>query len=115
MLKSVENAVRSGTPLLIEDVGESLEPLLEPLFLKQFTLINRRKLVRLGDSDVEYDPAFKLFLSTKFSNPNFLPDIFIRVTVINFTVTEQGLEEQLLGDVVSKEMPEVEATKQMLI
>ena len=47
-------------------------------------------------------------MSTKISNPNFLPDVFIRVTVINFTVTEQGLEDQLLGDVVSREMPEVE-------
>lgn len=78
-------------------------------------MINRRKLLKLGDSDVEYDANFKLFMSTKLSNPNFLPDVFIRVNVINFTVTEQGLEEQLLGDVVSREMPDVEATKQTLI
>lgn len=34
LLKNIENAVRSGTPLLIEDVGDALEPLLEPLLLK---------------------------------------------------------------------------------
>jgi len=44
-----------------------------------------------------------------------LPDIFIRVTVINFTVTVLGLEEQLLADVVIKERPEVEQVKNELI
>jgi dynein heavy chain len=68
-------------------------------------------MIRLGDSDIEYDKNFKLFLSTKLANPNFLPDVFIRVTVVNFTVTDQGLEEQLLGDVVFREMPEIENTK----
>lgn len=92
-----------------------LDSILEPLLLKQFTITGRRKLIKIGDSQIEFDPNFRLFISTKLSNPNFLPDIFIRVTVINFTVTEQGLEEQLLGDVVSREMPEIEQTKQELI
>lgn len=66
---------------------------MEPLLLKQFNVINRRKMIKIGDREVEFDPNFKLFFSTKLSNPQFLPEIFIRVTVINFTVTEQGLEE----------------------
>lgn len=35
--------------------------------------------------------------------------------MINFTVTELGLEEQLLGEVVGIEVPEIEHTKQDLI
>ena len=54
---------------------------------------NRRKMIKLGDSEIEYDPKFKLFISTKLANPNYLPDVFIRVTVVNFSVTEKGLEE----------------------
>ena len=115
LLKNVENAIRQGFPLLIEDIGEQLESTLEPLLLKQFTIVNRRKMIRLGDTELEMDPNFRLFFSTKQPNPQFLPDVFIRVTVINFTVTEQGLEEQLLADVVSIEMPDVESTKQELI
>ena len=45
----------------------------------------------------------------------FLPDIFIKVCVINFTVTLEGLEEQLLGEVVNREIPEVEQAKIELI
>ena len=114
-MKNVENAVRQGLSLLIEDVGEQLDNVLEPLLLKQFAVSNRRKMIKIGDSEIEYVPKFKLFISTKLANPNYLPDIFIRVTVVNFSVTEKGLEEQLLADVVSREMPEVEAIKQDLI
>ena len=41
--------------------------------------------------------------------------VCIKVTLINFTVTSSGLEEQLLGDVVIKEKPEVEATRQEIV
>lgn len=105
LLKTLENCIRMGQPLLVDDMEETLEAVLEPLLMKQFIVTNRRKMIRLGDSDIDYDENFRLYIATKQSNPNFLPEIFIRVTVINFTVTELGLEEQLLGDVVKKEMP----------
>jgi len=48
-------------------------------------------------------------------NPHYLPEVFIRVSVINFTVTAEGLQEQLLGDVVKKEMPEVDQVRKELV
>jgi len=54
---------------------------------------------------------FKLYLTTKIPNPHYLPEICIKVTLINFTVTMEGLQEQLLGDVVVKEKPRIEETK----
>lgn len=91
--KLLENGLRMGIPLIIEDMEEHLEAILEPLLMKEFKIVNRRKMVRIGDTEVEYDPNFRLYIMTKIPNPNFLPDIFIRCTVINFTVTELGLEE----------------------
>ena len=57
------------------------------------------------------ESQFKMFLVTKMANPHFLPEVFIRVTVINFTVTEQGLEEQRLTEIVKRENPELENKK----
>lgn len=42
-------------------------------------------------------------MTTKLPNPDYLPDIFIKTNVINFTVTFMGLEEQLLTEVMKKE------------
>ena len=95
---------------------ETLDPALEPLLTKQFNISNGRMMIKIDQSEVEYDPKyFSLYFTTKISNPFFLPEVFIRVSVINFTVTELGLEEQLLADVVSKEMPEKEQIKNELI
>ena len=49
-----------------------------------------------------------MFLTTKIPNPRYLPEVFIKVNIINFTVTFEGLEDQLLVDVVKSEKPEVE-------
>ena len=52
---------------------------------------------------------------TKAANPNFLPEIFIRVNIINFTVTFEGLKEQLLATVVKHEREEIQAQKDEII
>lgn len=83
-----------GIPIFIEDMEENFDNMLEPILMKHFVVVNRRKVLRLGDTDYDFDEdAFKLYITTKVNNPKFLPDIFIRATVINFTVTALGLEE----------------------
>lgn len=64
---------------------------------------------------IDYDPNFKLFMTTKMNNPHFLPEVFIRVTIINFTVTESGLSEQLLSQIMQKENPQMEQQKKDLV
>jgi len=68
-------------------------------------------MIRLGDTDVPYNDDFNFIITTKLANPHYLPEICIKVTVINFTVTPDGLEDQLLVDVVKYEQPELETTK----
>jgi hypothetical protein len=46
-------------------------------------------MVRLGDGEVEYDPSFKLYLSTCLLNPHYLPEVCIKVNLVNFTVTRR--------------------------
>jgi len=114
-LRTLENAIRVGSPVLLEDVGEKLDPALEPILQKAIFNVGGRSLIRLGDTDVDYDPNFKLYITTKMSNPHYLPEVCIKVTIINFTVTMKGLEDQLLGDVVRKERPDLETQKDQLV
>lgn len=34
-------------------------------------------------------------MTTKLKNPHFLPDVINKVTVINFLLTKEGMEDQL--------------------
>lgn len=61
------------------------------------------------------DPKFNLYLHTKLSNPHYPPEIQAECTLINFTVTEAGLEDQLLTLVVKKERPDLAQKKEELI
>ncbi|CAG9558411.1 unnamed protein product [Danaus chrysippus] len=114
-LRMLENCIRLGWPMLIEDLGESLEATLSPVLLKQTFMQAGRLLIHLGDSDIEYDTNFRLYLTTKLANPHYLPEICIQVTLVNFTVTLSGLEDQLLADVVRLERPDLELQRSELI
>jgi dynein heavy chain len=115
MLRMVEAAIRNGNPLIFEDAGEVIDPALEPVLLKQVYKQQGRTLLRLGDSDIDYDPNFKFYITTKLPNPHYTPELCIKVTVVNFTVTFNGLEDQLLAEVVMLERPDLEETKNELI
>ena len=108
----MKGAIQNGYPVMIQDIGDTLDPSLNAVYDKQYyTDSDGRLLIRFGGGDIDYDKEFKLFLTTKNPNPNYLPDVFIKVTVINFTVTFEGLEDQLLADVVKNERPDIERAR----
>lgn len=54
-------------------------------------------------------------MTSKLANPHFLPDVSIKVTVVNFTVTFDGLDEQLLADAVMNLDKQVEKQRDQLV
>ena len=59
--------------------------------------------LRLGENTIEYNEEFRLYITTKLRNPHYLPEVSTKVSLLNFMITPQGLEDQLLGIVVAKE------------
>jgi dynein heavy chain len=114
-LRTLENGIRYGAPVLLENVGQELDPSLEPVLLKQVFKRAGQLLLRLGDTDVPYSDEFKFMITTKLANPHYMPEICIKVTVINFTVTMRGLEDQLLVDVIKNERPDLEERRDALV
>ncbi|NXA28829.1 DYH17 protein, partial [Ibidorhyncha struthersii] len=108
-LDTIEQAVSKGQTLLIEDVGETVEPVLDHLLGRNTT--KKGRYIRIGDKEVEYHPRFRLILHTKYFNPHYKPEVQAQCTLINFLVTREGLEDQLLAAVVAKERPDLETLK----
>lgn len=47
-------------------------------------------MIRIGDKEVEYNPDFRFYITTKLSNPHYTPEISTKTTIVNFAVKEQG-------------------------
>ncbi|KAL5013226.1 hypothetical protein ScPMuIL_007496 [Solemya velum] len=115
--RSLENCVQGifGNPCLLENVGEELDPILEPILLKQTFKQSGMDYIRVGDHVIEYSKDFKFYITTRLRNPHYLPEVSVKVTLLNFMITPPGLEDQLLGIVAAKEKPELEEKKNELI
>ncbi|XP_033843048.1 dynein axonemal heavy chain 7 [Periophthalmus magnuspinnatus] len=114
-VRTLENCIQFGTPVLLENVGEELDPILEPLLLRQTFKQGGALCIRLGDSTIEYAPDFRFYITTKLRNPHYLPETSVKVTLLNFMITPEGIQDQLLGIVVARERPDLEEQKQALI
>ena len=60
-------------------------------------VVSRRRPCRAGENTIPYNEEFRLFLTTKMPNPHYSPEVQVKISLVNFTVTQSGLEEQLLG------------------
>ncbi|KAM9208504.1 dynein axonemal heavy chain 17 [Dugong dugon] len=108
-LDVIEQAISEGDALLIENIGETVDPVLDPLLGRN--TIKKGRFIKIGDKEVEYHPKFHLILHTKYFNPHYKPEMQAQCTLINFLVTRDGLEDQLLAAVVAKERPDLEQLK----
>ena len=108
-METIEKCVSEGLVLLIENLPEEVDAVLDPLLGRQ--LIKKGKAMKLGDKEVEYNSNFQLYLHSKMANPHYKPELQAQTTLINFTVTKLGLEDQLLAEVVKADRPDLEEQK----
>ncbi|CAL1680177.1 unnamed protein product [Lasius platythorax] len=113
-LKQVELAIKYGLPVLVQDVDE-IDPILDNVLSRNIQTAEGRTFVILGDKEVDYDPRFRIYLTTKMTNPMLDPAVYAKTVVINYMVTTAGLENQLLSVVVRIERPDIEEQRETLI
>jgi dynein heavy chain len=105
MSRILETSVNMGNPVIFEDANETFDPMLEPLLGKQIEKKGAAMYIRIGDSPVEYSSDFRFYVTTKLSRPHYSPEVCVKVTMLNFMVTMDGLEDQMLSIVVKHEEP----------
>eukprot|EP00831_Metopus_contortus_P058317 TRINITY_DN5048_c0_g1_i1.p1 TRINITY_DN5048_c0_g1~~TRINITY_DN5048_c0_g1_i1.p1 ORF type:complete len:850 (+),score=167.87 TRINITY_DN5048_c0_g1_i1:122-2671(+) len=113
ILRSIEIAIELGKWLLIENVGDTIDPSLENLL--QLGRLKAGANVKLGTRAVRYTDNFRFFLTTRLPNPHYSPEISVMVTLLNFAITFKGLEEQMLNQFIDKELPEQQQKKNEIL
>lgn len=93
-----------------------------------------KTLIKIGDATVLFGDGFRLYMTTKLSNPAYSPETCVKVqcdateasylrrpvthpsllstraqvNMLNFVATRAGLTEQMLGIVVAAKAPELQ-------
>ncbi|XP_061847983.1 dynein axonemal heavy chain 3 [Colius striatus] len=114
-VRTLENAIQLGTPVLLEDIGEELDAFIEPILLKLTFKQQGVEYMKLGENIIEYSRDFRFYITTRLRNPHYLPEVAVKVCLLNFMITPLGLQDQLLGIVAAEEKPELEEKKNKLI
>ena len=81
-MRTLENSIQFGTPVLLENVGEELDPSLEPLLLKQVFRQAGVDCIKMGENVVEYSAEFRFYITTKLRNPHYLPELATKVFIL---------------------------------
>ena len=114
-VRTLENAIQFGSPVILENIEQTLDPVLDTVLQKNTFKQGGRLVIKVGDNIVEYAPEFRFYITTKLRNPHYSPEISVKVTLVNFMATPEGLQDQMLGIVVAKERPDLEEEKGELI
>jgi dynein heavy chain len=107
-MKHLELAIQFGNCFLFENIDEELDPMLDPILEKNIIKENGNNMIKLGDKLIEWDDNFRLFFTTKLTNPHYSPEVMGKTMIINYGVTMDGLANQLLNVVVGHERPDLE-------
>lgn len=109
-MRHVRSAIAAGNPLLLENLDETIDPMLENLLLRRLTKEGSMWVIHLGEA-VEWNENFRFYMTTKLPRPHYLPEVSTKVTLINFMITQSGLQDQLLQRVMMSERKDVEERK----
>ncbi len=111
---TLELAIRFGKTLLVEEVN-SIDPILYPVLRGDLAGQGVYKVVNVGEKQVDFNPKFRLFMTTRNDSPNIPPNATSIISMINFTTTKAGLTGQLLATALHHERPELEQRKSELL
>ena len=114
-MRQLEIAIQFGHSFVLENVGEELDPVMDPILERNLIPSGSSFAVVLGDNTVDWNADFRLYMITKLANPKYSPEVAGKTAIINYSVTLLGLEEQLLNVVIGLEREDLQTQREELI
>ena len=84
-MKTLENAIQAGKPVLLQNILETLEPALNPILKKSIVIQQGQMVLKMMDKYIPYNDKFRFFITTKLPNPHYSPEVkgYFRIIIIS--------------------------------
>ena len=86
-------------------MGESIDSIFESVLQRKLVKQGSSYKLKFGDKMLDYSSDFRFYMTTKIARPHYPPEICVKVTLLNFQVTLEGLIDQMLNIIVKLEHP----------
>lgn len=68
----MEGCLSGGKPIIVQNVGEVLDPSIAPILDKAIVTIGDSRVIKFNEKMVTYNPEFHLYLTTKLGKYTYL-------------------------------------------
>ena len=96
-MKTLENAIQAGKPVLLQNILETLEPALNPILKKSIVIQQGQMVLKMMDKYIPYNDKFRFFITTKLPNPHYSPEVKGYFRIIIYRGTEIKKLKRLLN------------------
>ena len=100
-------AIEKRRPLLIQNIPETLPLSLDSLLLREESVQMTDGTDSISLFETPGASNFRLYMTCNLPFPRFQPYVYIRTNVINFSISEESMEDMLLSEAVATEEPEL--------
>ncbi|XP_015173622.1 PREDICTED: dynein heavy chain 7, axonemal-like [Polistes dominula] len=100
--------IEHGNPILLENIGEELEVAIDSVLLKNIYKIGDDWYLKIGQIITKYSLNFRLYVTTRLSNPHYPPHVYSKLNVIDFALPCEALQDKLLNIIIRKEKLELQ-------
>jgi dynein heavy chain len=100
IVRTLETSIIYGHAVIFEDATETFDPMLDPLLAKQVEKKGKETVIKFGDKMIGFSDEFQFYVTTKMSSPHYSPEVCVKVTLLNFMVTPDGLLDQMLNEII---------------
>ncbi|XP_047480637.1 dynein axonemal heavy chain 7-like [Penaeus chinensis] len=112
---ALARCIPKGRPVLLMDLAGDPPSQLADLVARNTREEGGVRVVTISSLTLQYHPGFRLYLASRHARPSLSLETAASLTVVNFTVTVQGLHDNLRQILVRKERPELEDERQKLV
>ncbi|KAI4474553.1 hypothetical protein M0802_015556 [Mischocyttarus mexicanus] len=104
----IRYSIEHGNPILLENIGEELEVAIDSVLLKNIYKIKDDWYLKIGRIITKYSFNFRLYITTRLSNPHYQPHVYSKLILIDFSLPCEALQDKLLNIIIRKEKLELQ-------